>query len=117
MANNREKGYAGERLAEKYLVSEGYQILARNFRYRQGEIDIVASKGGAVVFVEVKYRDSLRKGYPAEAVTAAKQRKIRGCAEYYIYIKNLANADLRFDVIQIIGGGGEPVIDHIENAF
>ena len=117
MQNNREKGNIGEQLAVGYLKSKNYQILARNFRCTQGEIDIVASRNNVVVFIEVKYRRSLNCGYPAESVTAIKQRKIRKTAEYYIYKNNLADTDFRFDVIQIIDDGTNPITEHIENAF
>jgi len=117
MSNNREKGSHGEQLAEKFLVAGGYRIRARNFRSTTGEIDIIASKNNTVVFVEVKYRRNLSRGYPAESVTALKQRKIRKVAEYYIYTNKIGSADLRFDVIQIIDDGISPIIEHIENAF
>jgi putative endonuclease len=117
MLNNREKGNHGEQLAEGFLTGAGYRILARNFRSSSGEIDIVASTGDTVVFVEVKYRLSLSRGYPAESVTALKQRRIRKTAEYFIYKSRLPTNNFRFDVIQIIDDGTSPVIEHIENAF
>ena len=116
-ANNREKGSRGEQMAEKLLLDEGYQIRSRNFRCAIGEIDIVAYKNKTVVFVEVKYRRNLSRGYPAESVTLLKQRKIRRTSEYYIYINAVKNVDFRFDVIQIIDDEINPIIDHIENAF
>lgn len=116
-SNNREKGSHGEQLAEKFLIAGSYRICTRNFRSAFGEIDIVACKNNTVVFIEVKYRRNLSRGYPAEAVTKVKQRKIRKTAEYYIYKNNLRNTDFRFDVIQIMGEGTEPLIEHIENAF
>ena len=117
MLNKREVGGYGEQLAEKHLVANGYQISTRNFRIASGEIDLIAYKDKTVVFVEVKYRKNLSRGYPAESVTKAKQRKIRRLAEYYIYKNNLRNVDFRIDVIQIIDDGVNPIIDHIENAF
>ena len=115
--NNRTKGGYGEQLAEKFLVEAGYRIRERNFRCASGEIDIIAYKDRTTVFVEVKYRKNLSRGYPAESVTKYKQRKIRRTAEYYAYRNNLVNTDLRIDVIQIIDDGINPIIDHIENAF
>ena len=117
--NNRKMGNHGEQLAERYLIDRGYRILTRNFRCGFGEIDMVVSKEKIIVFVEVKYRRNLNRGYPAESVTKLKQRKIRKTAEYYIY-KNqndLRNYDFRIDVIQIIDDGINPIIEQIENAF
>jgi len=117
MMNNREKGSRGEQLAENHLIAGGYRICTRNFRCASGEIDIIAYKDRTIVFIEVKYRKNLSRGYPAESVTKLKQRKIRRTAEYYIYKNNIRNTDFRFDVIQIVDDGIEPFIEQIENAF
>jgi len=117
MSNNLIKGGYGEQLAEKYLIARGYRICERNFRCMSGEIDIVAYKDKTYIFVEVKYRKDLSKGYPAESVTKLKQRKIRRTAEYYIYKNNLRKVDFRIDVIQIVDDGASPFIEQIENAF
>lgn len=120
MGDNRKKGGYGERLAAARLEAEGYIILTMNYRCAAGEIDIIAEKNRTLVFVEVKYRQSLACGYPAEAVTPAKQRRIRSSARNYIYAASQSRTpvpeNFRFDVIQIIDRG-EPVIEHIENAF
>ena len=74
--NKRKMGAQAEKLAEEYLTAAGMKIVARNFRNRQGEIDIIGYHEGYLVFVEVKYRASLKKGNPEEAVGTAKQRVI-----------------------------------------
>ena len=112
---NKFKGSSGERIAEEYLKKEGYDILARNFRTRLGEIDIVASKGEYLVFVEVKARKSEAYGFPSESVTYAKQRKISMVASQYIKLNMYFGAALRFDVIEVYLTEGR--INHIENAF
>lgn len=98
-------GKRGENLACVYLKSKGYVILTKNFRCRRyGEIDIIAVKDGVLSFIEVKTRASERYGPPREAVTAAKQRKIYRCAEYYLQCSHLIEhmPVLSFDVIEII---------------
>ena len=74
--NKKSVGNAGESIACAYLKKIGYKILERNFRYEGGEIDIIALDKGVTVFIEVKYRSNLEFGYPADAVTQSKQRKI-----------------------------------------
>ena len=80
---NNPLGKLGEDFAVKFLLQKDYRILARNFRSRFGEIDIVAQKGDALVFVEVKTRWSKKFGGPFEAVTPWKIQKIKRTAEYY----------------------------------
>ena len=106
-------GNYGEALAVKYLSDKGCKILARNFRSKMGEIDVIAEDGKYIVFVEVKYRTDNLYGEPFEAVTAAKRRKIRRTAELYLLKTGNINRDCRFDVIDILDGR----IEHYENAF
>lgn len=90
------------------------KLLARNYQCRQGEVDIIAGEDTYLLFVEVKYRKDLRKGYPAEAVTPAKQRRIRQVARYYLYEHHLPeDTPVRFDVAAILG----EEIQYIRNAF
>lgn len=110
--NNVEIGNKGENIASRYLKFRLYKILERNYRRKTGEIDIIAKKGGYIIFVEVKYRNNTNKGLPREAVTSFKQRQIKRTAEMYILENNL-KCDLRFDVIEILGGK----VEHIKNAF
>jgi putative endonuclease len=77
-------GKAAERFAAKFLSSKGYKIIGRNFRSKFGEIDLIALKEGALIFIEVKARRSLRFGMPQEAVTGAKINKIIKTGEFYI---------------------------------
>lgn len=110
--NNIEKGKAGEKIAQRYLKLRLYKILETNYRRKTGEIDIIAKKGGYIVFIEVKYRENAYKGLPREAVTPFKQRQIKRTAEMYI-IENNVKCGVRFDVIEILGGR----VEHIVNAF
>lgn len=112
--NTRAKGGYFEDMACKYLVEKGYILLSRNFRCRLGEIDIIARDGDYIVFVEVKYRQNYKKGYPAEAVGSGKIRRISEASAFYIHKNNLPlDAPYRFDVVSIEGNE----IKHIVNAF
>lgn len=102
--NNRRIGGSYEQIAADYLVSRGVLLLERNFRCRQGEIDLIGLDGRYLVFVEVKYRADSRKGYPAEAVHYYKQNKIRQVAVYYLFCHGYPeDTACRFDVISIMG--------------
>lgn len=111
--NRRTLGSAGEYDAHDYLIGRGYRILAMNYRRPTGEIDVIARDGGAVVFIEVKRRTTLRYGRPAEAVTPAKRRSIVRTAMYYIAENRLQDQPVRFDVIELMPGK----LNHIECAF
>lgn len=114
----KDLGDGGEALAAAYLVGKGYQILARNFRTRMGELDIVAQEpGNRLIFVEVKTRRGNLYGSGAEAVTAAKQRHLLLAAEVFLSQRKLWDLPMRFDVVEITWRGDEPSIRHIENAF
>lgn len=110
----RETGRAGEDQAACFLEKKGVRILERNFRARQGEIDIIASQEGTILFVEVKYRRSLRFGDPAEAVGPEKQKNICEAALYYLHRKGVdTQTPVRFDVLSVTDQG----IRWIRDAF
>jgi putative endonuclease len=109
-----DKGARYEEQAALYLRDKGFTILDRNWAAVTGELDIVASKAGAVVFVEVRARSNPDYGTPAESVTPAKRRKLIRTAMAYIKAKRLSPDSFRFDVIGIVPGR-EP--EHIEDAF
>ena len=104
-------GKTGEDLACAELEKRGYAIIARRYRRRGGEIDIVARDGPTVVFVEVKARDGHAFGDAAEAVTAFKRRRITRLAIDYMTRNRLANRPCRFDVVSIHFDSGQPVIE------
>ena len=95
-------GQLGEDLAAEALGRRGYRILARNFRCRHGEMDIIASHNGVLVFIEVKTRRSSGYGSPAEAVTFAKQRRMAKIAQFYLSQGRHADRDCRFDVVSVL---------------
>ena len=115
--DRRELGRLGEDLAARYLEGRGWRIVARNVRYREGEIDIVAAREGLLAFVEVKTRRSRAFGTPAEAVTWRKQRTIRSMAARYLSEARPRAAAVRFDVVDIARDGGGYRVTHLEDAF
>lgn len=113
-------GQAGEEIAEAYLQERGYEIVARNFRTRHGEIDRIARLDRTLVFVEVKTRRSLTHGTPAEAITWQKQQKLRQTALAYLQQAGSAGEMLRFDVILITMQQQDKEaynIEHLTSAF
>lgn len=110
-------GRRGEALAEGHLVARGYRILARNFRCRFGEVDLVADEGGVVVFVEVKTRRSARAGTGAEAVGAVKRRRLVAAARYFLAVRGLTAALCRFDVVSLDVGAEGTRVDLVRDAF
>ena len=107
-------GQTGEDLACYYLSNLGYEIIQRNFRYRKGEIDIIAKDKDEVVFIEVKTRSSGDYGEPAEAVTARKKKHIFRTAQLFLKINNIEDAYTRFDVIEIYFYKNKYYIHHIK---
>jgi putative endonuclease len=111
------RGEHGEDLAVRALEREGYAILARRYRVRIGEIDIIALDGACLVFVEVKARTSGRFGGAAVAVTPGKRRKIVAVALDYLARHRVRAAACRFDVVTVAFGGPAPSVQIIRNAF
>lgn len=111
--NRRAFGNEGEQAACDFLTRRGWKIIARNVRRGRGEIDIIAEKRSLTAFIEVKRRSGLGYGQPAEAVNLQKQRRIVQAAALYVQENALEDANLRFDIIEILPGE----IRHIEGAF
>jgi putative endonuclease len=119
--NKRSVGSFGEEIAINYLKDCGFYIINKNYRVgKMGEIDIIAREKEFVCFVEVKSRNGLTYGSPAEAVNRKKQDNIRKLASIYIVRNNLQNSCIRFDVVEIILNGKAlniKEINLIRNAF
>lgn len=109
----RALGARGEELAARWYVERGYAIVARNWRCRDGEIDIVATRGPVLVVCEVKTRTSDAFGSPAAAVTVTKQRRLRRLALTWIDVHGAQARRLRFDVAAVVGS----TVTVIEGAF
>jgi putative endonuclease len=111
-----QKGARGEEAAVSYLESKGWIVLARNFRTRVGEIDIIARHGDIVAFVEVKSWHSVPREDLARSVGPRKRARIARAARLYLSRRpELADAHLRFDLVFL--GGEENGIVHIAGAF
>lgn len=95
-------GRCGEERALRWLREQGYRIVARNYRWHGGEIDLIARDGNSLAFIEVKTRTDERFGRPEEALTPEKRRRIIRAAQHYI-AEHHPELDLRFDVVTIVG--------------
>ncbi len=112
-------GQRGERAAERFLIRQGWVIVARGFQDKFGEIDLIAVDNNTLVFTEVKTRTSDIAGDPAEAVDAAKQQHLTKTATGYLKWHRLTDCKFRFDVIAITWPDDlpKPKIVHYPNAF
>lgn len=111
-------GRLGEEYTAEILRQHGWTILARNFRTRYGELDIVAlTPAGVIAVVEVKTRASLATGLPAQAVTTDKQHHLRLAARQWLADNPAGGRPLRFDVSSLIVRGGRVLLDYREGAF
>ena len=123
MNSNRLVGDAGEGAVAGWYEKQGYAIVDRNWRVRSGELDVIARRGATLVFCEVKTRRGNRFGSPAEAVTYAKQQRIRKLAIEWLRAQASQGATsradvLRFDVASVRpSGDGNWHVDVIEAAF
>jgi len=123
MSNNdttrQTSGNAGrqaEELAARFLEKKKLRIIARNYRCRGGEIDLVCRDGKVLVFVEVRLRQSTAFGGAAASVTAIKQRRIILAAQHFLMTNALTNDDCRFDCILMNGTSGNDV-EWLRDAF
>ncbi|WP_027084281.1 YraN family protein [Cohnella panacarvi] len=119
--NRAATGRMGEQAAADYLANLGYRIVARNWRCRIGEIDLIAEDGGTLVFVEVRARTNPTKfGTALEAVTPLKQRQVREVAAYYLAQRKSASPpSVRCDVVAVTFrlDGTIAELRHIPGAF
>ena len=114
LARNQTVGKWGEQVAADYLVSQGYDLVARNIRTPYGEIDLVVAAPNLTVFVEVKARLSSTMGPPEISVGPRKQGHMIACAQHYA--QQHAVDHWRIDVVTVERVSGQPRITHFENA-
>jgi putative endonuclease len=118
VARKDELGRHGEDLAVEYLRDRGYVVLSRNWRCREGEIDVVAADQEQLVVVEVKTRSGTGYGTPAEAVTVRKAGRIRRVTQAWMTTHRIRWCEIRFDVLAILAEPGRPVhVQHYPGAF
>ena len=113
----RRLGAAGEAAAERWLRRSGLEIVARGFRARCGEIDLIARDGPLVVFVEVKTRTRDGFGHPAEAVNATKRGRLVRVAALFLARAGWGEKACRFDVIEVVPEGPRWRVRHLRDAF
>jgi putative endonuclease len=116
LATRKKIGDKGEDNAINFLFANGYEVLARNYRFGRGEIDIIAQKDSVLVFIEVKTRKNIIYGYPETFLSEQQQDRIHRAAEEYVLQKEW-RGEVRFDIIAILWDGNEPTLDHFEDAF
>ena len=117
MSESFDLGKKGEQLAAEHLRKNGYSILAQNYKSEsKAELDIVASKDGHIIFVEVKTRESRYLNDPALMVPMKKKRQIIKAADEFIKVEKIS-LPWRFDIISIVLNKHTTNIEHIENAF
>lgn len=115
----RKTGDIGEEAAANYLVKKGYSIIARNFKCKTGELDIVAMNSeGILAFVEVKSRKSTDYGLPCQAVSEKKRQRLIRTAQFFL-LKNpqLRRFQPRMDIIELLRVDGQVYIRHLPNSF
>lgn len=116
MSDKIKKGKEAEAIAADFLAAKGFEIIARNYRYKRSEIDLIVKKNNWLIFVEVKMRSSDAFGFPEEFVDYKKVKNILVGAEEYTYRQNW-NGNIRFDIVSIRERKGEREVVHIEDAF
>lgn len=111
-------GSAGERIAARYYVGEGYQVIDMNWRVVEGEIDLVVCRGEVLVFCEVKTRNGNRFGSGLDAVTPEKQRQVRMLAYQWLQLHpEVRGATIRFDVVAVDSSTRPVELRVVEAAF
>lgn len=95
-------GDKGERLAARHIRREGARVVARNWKVKEGELDLVVLDGDTLAFVEVKSRQSDEHGVPGETVTSRKRRKIETLAKHFCRRRRLDPPYLRFDIVEVL---------------
>jgi putative endonuclease len=113
-----ELGRRGENLAAEYLTGTGLVVLSRNWRCRDGEVDLVATDGQRLVVCEVKTRSGTGYGEPSESVTPAKAARIRRVAAAWLRSYRVSWCEVRFDVVAVLCPPEGPVtVEHLQGAF
>lgn len=112
--NKRKFGIIGEKMAQKYLKDNKYEIIENNYYTRNGEIDIIASKNNYIIFVEVKTRTNEKYGRDSEAVNKIKKIHMKKSAAIFLKENNFSRFTIRFDVIEVYMINGKCKINHIK---
>lgn len=117
MDGRRATGRRGEEVAAGFLARLGYRLVARNFRCRAGEIDLVALDGDTIVFVEVRSRTGVGRGTPLESVDGRKQMRVGRVARHFLTLRRWHERPARFDVVGVRFDREPPAVEHVRAAF
>lgn len=118
MAAKDDLGRKGEALAADFLSEAGMEVVERNWRCSQGEIDLVVRDGDELVFVEVKTRSSLGYGHPLEAITVAKLARLRRLAAAWCAAHPGPHGLVRIDAVAVVAPTfGTVVVEHLKRVF
>lgn len=116
MTSKKQTGNDGEDAAAEYLIANGYDVLARNYRYGRAEVDLIVRKKNWLVFVEVKTRSNSTFGFPEEFVDRAQEELILMAADNYMYEINW-EGNVRYDIVAVLGTGWDREVRVFEDAF
>jgi putative endonuclease len=116
MAQHNELGKKGEQLAVDFLLKNGYDIVARNYRFEKAEVDIMAQQKGILAIIEVKTRSTADFGNPQDFVKPKQIQRLVKAVDEYVTVNEL-DVEVRFDIIAIVKEGKGFKIEHLENAF
>ncbi|BAO54959.1 YraN family protein [Nonlabens marinus] len=117
MADHNDLGTAGEELAVAHLLKSGYQILARNYVYLKGEIDVIARMGNTVVIVEVKTRSTPDFGDPQDFLKPGQIKRLVDTSDHFVHELEDVDVEVRFDIIAIIKNKRGTQVEHLKDAF
>ncbi|MFC3881947.1 YraN family protein [Algoriphagus namhaensis] len=117
MAEHNDQGKRAEELAAEWLIQNGYELKAQNYRHSHAEVDLIMEHNQILVFVEVKFRSGTGFGYAEEFVDYTKKRLLIKAAEHYIYVIDWKK-DIRFDIVGVYKDrSGKINFKHFEDAF
>lgn len=116
LKNTKIAGNRAEDFAAQHLIDSGYIIVHRNWRYKRFELDIIATKGTTICFIEVKYRSNEGAIKATSAIKLQQEKRIMAAANAYIQA-NEVDFEVRFDVIAVSDQKNELLLTHIKNAF
>ncbi len=111
---NQWLGRYGEDRALDYLTGIGYEVIERNWRGTQGEVDLIARDGDRLVFVEVKTRSSTGFGHPLEAITTEKLSRMRRLVHEWCQLRGVSGVKVRMDALAVLVRGGRVTFEHLK---
>ncbi len=115
MSDKIKTGNKGEKLAAEFLIEKGFEVVAKNYRFKRAEIDLIVKRENWIIFVEVKTRSSTAYGEPEDFVDDHKAKNVFDAAEEYIYSTDW-HGHIRFDIVSV-KLGSEVEIEHFEDAI